>query len=131
MAGRSFQKLLGAIDPNVVLLGITFLPQGAGAINVNTQVVGRGVASVAWSTDRYVITLQDVYPSLLGGSCELQLATPAGTSAQFGAINLTNKTIEVVVWDPTANAGAGGAVSVAANAGNKIHVILVLKNSSV
>jgi hypothetical protein len=127
MAGRSFQKLLGAIDPNVVLLGISFLPQGTGAINATTQVFGRGVASVAWSTDRYIVTLQDVYPSLLAATVTPQFATAADQFCQLGAINLTNKTIEIVVWDVSANA----AVSVAANAGNLIHLHLVLKNSSV
>lgn len=130
MAGRSFVQLLGAADPGVVILGFSFLPQGTGAIS-SSKITGRGVASVAWSTDRYVITLQDVYPYLLGGSCELQLATASGVSVQFGAINLANKTIEVVAWDPTAGGGTGAATSVAANAGNKIHIILVLKNSGV
>lgn len=126
MAGRSFVQLLGAADPGVVLLGISFLPQGTGAISAS-QISGRGVASVAWSTDRYIVTLQDQYASLLSATATLQLATAADQFCQIGAINLTNKTIEIVVWDVS----TPGAVSVAANAGNKINLTLVLKNSGV
>ena len=126
MAGRSFQKLLGALDPNVVLLGVSFLPQGAGAIT-SSQIFGRGVASVAWSTDRYIVTLQDVYPALLAATATLQLATKNDQFCQLGAISLTNKTFEIVVWDVS----TAGAVSVAADPGNLIHLHLVFKNSSV
>lgn len=126
MAARSFVQLLGAADPGVVILGISFLPQGTGAISAS-QISGRGVASVAWSTDRYVVTLSDVYASLLSATATLQLATFGDQFCQIGAVNLNNRTVEVVVVD----ASAGTAGSVAANAGNKINLCLVLKNSQV
>lgn len=126
MAGRSFVQLLGAADPGVVVLGISFLPQGTGAISAS-QITGRGVASVAWSTDRYVVTLQDVYPYLLSATATLQLATKDDKFCQIGAVDLNAKTIEVVVWDVSGAA----STNVAANAGNKINLTLVLKNSGV
>ena len=82
MAGRSFVQLLGAADPGVVLLGISFTPNGTGTIAAS-DINGRGVASVAWSTDRYVVTLQDQYASLLAANVSLQLANPAAAK-MFG-----------------------------------------------
>ena len=129
MAARSFVQLLGAPDPGVVVLGFSFFPQGTGAIS-SSQIVGRGVASVAWNagTNRYVVTLADQYASLLSVHATLQLATPDDKFLQIGAVSATNKTIEIVVWDVS---GAAGTSSIAANAGNEINVLVIAKNSSV
>lgn len=126
MAARSFVQLLGAADPGVVVLGFSFFPQGTGAIS-SSQIVGRGVASVAWSTNRYVVTLADQYNSILSVQATLQLATADDKFVQIGAVSVTNKTIEIVVWDVSSAAAA----SVAANAGNEINVLVIAKNSSV
>lgn len=130
MAGRSFVQLLGAADPGVVLLGISFTPNGTGAIAAS-DINGRGVASVAWSTDRYVVTLQDQYASLLAANVSLQLANPAaaGTDqyAMLGTIDVTSaKTVQIVVKDISAP-----AAPVSLSNTNKIHLTLVLKNSGV
>lgn len=130
MAGRSFVQLLGAADPGVVLLGISFTPNGTGTIAAS-DINGRGVASVAWSTDRYVVTLQDQYASLLAANVSLQLANPAaaGTDqyAILGTIDVTSaKTIQIVVKDISAP-----AAPVSLSNTNKIHLTLVLKNSGV
>lgn len=126
MAARSFVQLLGAADPGVVVLGFSFFPQGTGAIS-SSQIVGRGVASVAWSTNRYVVTLADQYNSILSVQASLQLATADDKFVQIGAVNVTNRTIEIVVWDVSSAATA----SIAANAGNEINVLVIAKNSSV
>ena len=130
MAGRSFVQLLGAADPGVVLLGISFTPNGTGTIAAS-DINGRGVASVAWSTDRYVVTLQDQYASLLAANVSLQLANPAaaGTDqyAILGTIDVTSaKTIQIVVKDISAP-----AAPVSLSNTNKVHLTLVLKNSGV
>lgn len=128
MAARSFVQLLGAADPGVVVLGISFVPNGTGAI-ATSAITGRGVASVAWSTNKYVVTLADVYPSLLSATVTLQLdnATAAGSDqyAVIGAVDLNAKTIEIVVRD----VGTPGSTNLS-NA-NKVHLCLVLKNSQV
>lgn len=132
MAARSFVQLLGAADPGVVLLGISFFPQGTGTIS-SSQIIGRGVQSVAWvaagggNPGRYRVTLTDVYANVLSVTATLQLATAAGQFCQIYNVNLANRTIDIVVWDITGAA----ATSVAANAGNEINVVLVLKNSQV
>lgn len=126
MAARSFVQLLGAADPGVVVLGFSFFPQGTGAIS-SSQIVGRGVASVAWSTNRYVVTLADQYNSILSVQASLQLATADDKFVQIGAVSVTNRTIEIVVWDVSSAATA----SIAANAGNEINVLVIAKNSSV
>ena len=126
MAARSFVQLLGAADPGVVVLGFSFFPQGTGAIS-SSQIVGRGVASVAWSSNRYVVTLADQYNSILSVQASLQLATADDKFVQIGAVSVTNRTIEIVVWDVSSAATA----SIAANAGNEINVLVIAKNSSV
>lgn len=126
MAARSFVQLLGAADPGVVVLGFSFFPQGTGAIS-SSQIIGRGVASVAWSTNRYVVTLADQYNSILSVQASLQLATADDKFVQIGAVSVTNRTIEIVVWDVSSAATA----SIAANAGNEINVLVIAKNSSV
>ena len=126
MAARSFVQLLGAADPGVVVLGISFVPNGTGAI-ATSAITGRGVASVAWSTNRYVVTLADQYNSILSVQASLQLATADDKFVQIGAVNATNRTIEIVVWDVSSAATA----SIAANAGNEINVLVIAKNSSV
>ena len=126
MAARSFVQLLGAPDPGVAVLGFSFFPQGTGAIS-SSQIIGRGVQSVAWSTDRYVVTLSDAYANFLSVTATLQTATKADQFCQIGAVNPTNRTIEIRVWDVSSN----DTVSVAANAGNEINVLVIAKNSSV
>jgi hypothetical protein len=128
MAARSFVQLLGAADPGVVVLGISFVPNGTGAI-ASSAITGRGVASVAWSTNKYVVTLQDVYPTLLSATVTLQLDDPTNAAtdqyAIIGAVNLNSKTIEIIVRDIS----TPGPTNLS-NA-NKVHLCLVLKNSQV
>ncbi len=128
MAGRSFIPLLGALDPGVVLLGVSWAPNGSSAVD-QTSIRGRGVASVSRAdVGTFVVTLQDVYASCISACATLQLASPDDkVTANIGTINLTDKTFVVRAYDISGAAPA----DIAANANNRVNLTLVLKNSSV
>jgi hypothetical protein len=127
MAGRSFQPLLGALDPGVVTLGISWAPNGSSAVD-QTTIKGRGVTSVTRdSAGVFTVALQDVYPTLLAAFATAQLATAADIVAQVGTSTLTANGKAIVV---TLLAGAV-ATDVAANANNRVNLLLILKNSGV
>jgi hypothetical protein len=127
MAGRSFQPLLGALDPGVVTLGISWAPNGSSAVD-QTSIKGRGVTSVTRnSAGAFTVLLQDVYPTLLAAVATAQLATAADIVPQVGTSLLTANGKTIVV---TLLAGAV-ATDVAANANNRVNLLLILKNSGV
>jgi len=127
VAGRTFQPLLGALDPNVVTLGISWAPNGSSAVD-QTSLKGRGVASVTRnSAGVFTVLLQDVYPTLLAAVATAQLATAADIVAQVGTSTLTANGKSIVV---TLLVGAV-ATDVAANANNRVNLLLILKNSGV
>ena len=127
MAGRTFQPLLGALDPGVVTLGISWAPNGSSAVD-QTSIKGRGVASVTRnSAGAFTVLLQDVYPTLLAAVATAQLATAADIVAQVGTSTLTANGKSIVVT----LLAAATATDVAANANNRVNLLLILKNSSV
>lgn len=127
MAGRTFQPLLGALDPGVVVLGISWAPNGSSAVD-QTTIKGRGVTSVTRnSAGVFTVLLQDVYPTLLAAVATAQLATAADIVAQVGTSTLTANGKSIVVT----LLAAATATDVAANANNRVNLLLILKNSSV
>jgi hypothetical protein len=128
MAGRSFIKLLGALDPGVVVLPISWDCNGA-SNPVATSILGRGVTSVVLSsTGVYTVTLQDVYSGLLAANATLQLATSDDkVTSQIGVVSLSASTFQVRIFDIS----TGLLANVAAATGNRVNLLLVLKNSSV
>jgi len=127
VAGRTFQPLLGALDPGVVTLGISWATNAGSAVD-QTSIKGRGVASVTRnSAGTFTVLLQDVYPTLLAAVATAQLATAADIVAQVGTSTVSTNTKSIVV---TLLAGAI-ATDVAANANNRVNLLLILKNSGV
>ena len=128
MAARSFVQLLGAADPGVVVLGVSFAPNGTSAVD-QASIRGRGVASVArTNVGLFTVTLADVYPTLLSCTAALQLATSDDkVVANIGTVDLNARTIVVRVFDIS----SPGLADVAADANNRINLTLVLKNSGV
>jgi hypothetical protein len=128
MAGRSFIQLLGALDPGVVVLPISWDCNGA-SNPVATSILGRGVASVVLSaTGVYTVTLQDVYSGLLAANATLQLATSDDkVTSQLGVVSLSASTFQVRIFDIS----TGALANVAAATGNRVNLLLVLKNSGV
>jgi hypothetical protein len=109
------------------VLPISWATNGA-SDPVSTTILGRGVASVALaSTGVYTVTLQDVYTSLLSATATLQLASSDDkVTSQIGAVDLAAKTFQVRIFDISSAALA----NVAAATGNRVNLLLVLKNSS-
>lgn len=126
MAGRSFLPLLGALDPNVVVLAISWAPDTA---NPPTAIRGRGVEKVERTAQGvFTVTLQDVYPKLLAATATLQLnAADDKFAANIGPNNLENATRTIVVR--TYDISTGGPEDIAANANNRVNLLLVLSNS--
>lgn len=128
MAGRTFQPVLGALDPQVVLLPISWAPNGAGAVD-QTTIRGRGVESVTRTgAGTFVVKLQDQYARVLGMFANVQNSGASALFANTGpeTINATTRTVTVRVWD-----SAGIPTDQAANAQNRVNLWLVLGNSGV
>lgn len=127
MANRSWREIVGTIDQGAVLIQGSFAPNGSSAIDA-TQNSGHGWSVAHTSTGLFTITLQDAYIAMISSTVSLQLATGDDKILQVGAVDVVNaKTIQVRVWDIS-----GAAVAdIAANAGNRIHFSLILRNSSV
>lgn len=128
MAGRSFVQLLGALDPGVVVLPISWDCNGA-SNPVASSILGRGVSSIVLSaTGVYTVTLQDVYSGLLAANATLQLASSDDkVTSQIGVVSLTASTFQVRIFDIS----SGALANVAAATGNRVNLLLVLKNSGV
>ena len=129
MASRKWQQEEGGLDSGIVTLQGSFAPNGASAL-VSTSTKGAGFSVVRTSVGLFTITLVDKYIGLNEGQCSLQLATADDKIVQFGEIAVSpsaTATIQIRVWDIS-----GAAVSdIAADANNRIHFALKLKNSSV
>lgn len=127
MAGRTFQPLLGALDPGVVVLGISWATNGASAV-AQTSIKGRGVASVTRDSQGvFTVLLQDVYPTLLAAVATLQTTTAVDVVAQVGDSTLTANGKSIVVR----LLAVATPTDVGADANNRVNLLLILKNSSV
>lgn len=120
MASKMFYKLQSP-DRNVVMLALSFAP------NTDTTPAAasnKGVGfSVAYTTTgTWTITLSERYYHLLSAQATLQLASAADQELQIGAVDLAAKTIVVRC------VSGGSASQVAANANNRVNVILYLRN---
>lgn len=127
MAGRSFLPLLGTLNPNVVFLGISFAPNGNLAVD-QTTIVGRGVESVTRAAQgEFDVKLQDVYPQLISATGNVQSNAASGLGVNFGAQTLTTatRTIRVRLID----GATGAATDLAANANNRVNILLELSNT--
>lgn len=125
MANRNFTRSQVLNRGEVILCG-SFAPNGASAVNAaSTQGIGFSVART--STGLFTITLQDSYVALLSAEVSLQLASGDDKVLQLGSIDVvTAKTVQVRVWDIS-----GAAVAdISADANNRIHFTLRLKNST-
>lgn len=125
MANRQFYPM-NTQGTQHVNLNFSFAPAGAGA-----PVVGEGCAGYVASITRtgagaFLITLVDKYAACVSAEAGLQLNAVADLKCQFGAIDVVSaKTLALNVL------AVATPTDIAANANNKVHVQLVLRNSSV
>lgn len=127
MANRSWRELSGALDQGIVLIQGSFAPNGASAVSSASN-SGAGWSVAHSATGQFTVTLQDQYVAMVSADASLQLASPDDKMLQFGAIDVTSAgTIVINVWDIS----SAGLADIAANAGNRIHFSLRLRNSTV
>jgi hypothetical protein len=126
MANRNFNDVQ-TLPKGVKVLAGSFAPNGSSAVS-SASVKGLGFTVARTGTGVFTLTLQDAYVDYLGGSLTLALNAADDKYLQFGAIDVvTAKTVVINVWDIS-----GAALTdVAANANNRIHFVLWLKNSTV
>lgn len=127
MANRDWRPHAGTLDVGVVTLAGSFAPNGSSAVSSASN-LGHGWSVVRTSTGLFTITLEDSYVSLLSLTASLQLATADDKMVQVGSCDVSSaKTVQIRVWDISSAAVA----DVAADANNRIHFVLHLKNSTV
>lgn len=115
-------------ENEAVVVAGSFAPAGTGA---PTASKGKGFTVARTGVGAFRITLDARFNSILSVVAGLQLATATDQFIVVGAISEANRTIDLTVWDPSAAAAPGAAVDVAADAGNRIHFVVVARNSSI
>lgn len=128
MSYKALYPLKGDRNIGVALLQGSFCPNGSGAIDNGTN-TGAGFTVARTGVGEFTVTLDDAYVSLLSAQVSVQLAASAVTLVQFGVIDLSAKTLIINVIG--SSGGSPGAADIDANANNKIHFALFLKDSSV
>jgi hypothetical protein len=126
MASRRTEQLQ-TIGHNRVILACSFLPAGSGA---PTGLSGYGFASVVRAAAGvFTLTLSDSYYQLQGWSLCLMQAAAGSLVAELRAESVSNATPTVTI--AVVNKATGADADIAANADNRISVMLFLKNTTV
>lgn len=103
-----------------------FFPNGSSAL-VAGAAQGIGYTVARTSAGLFTVTLDFKYLALVSAWCQLQLAAGDDKIAQFGALDLSARTITIRVWDISGAA----ETDVAANANNSISFGLCLRRTGV
>lgn len=121
MANRNFNQFKGSLDRGIVFVqGVISIAAG-GAVS-SEDLVGASVSKTG--TGAYSIVLEDTYQSAKAVTLQLESATDVDMGVQVKSVDVSSaKTIAIKTL-----VGATATDPVAAC---KIHVLLVLKNSSV
>ena len=112
-----------ALNPHVKIICGSFKPNGSSAVD-NDSNTGAGWTVARSGTGIFTVTLGDTYPGILSATCSVALNAVADTKVQFGAIDVASAKTLVINVITTAS-----AADIAANANNRIHFCLVLRNT--
>ena len=112
-----------ALNPNVKIVCGSFKPNAGSAVD-NDSNTGTGWTVARVGTGSFTVTLGDKYPALLSGQCSLALNAAADSKVMFGAIDVASAKTLVINVITTAS-----AADIAANAANRIHFCLFLRNT--
>ena len=124
MASRVFRNVQ-ALNPELKIVTGSFTTNGSSDPDSDNN-TGKGWSVARTGTGELTVTLEDTYPALLSGNCSLGLNAAGDSQVQFGAIDVvTAKTI--VIRTIT----AGSAANIAANANNRVHFTLCLRNTDI
>ena len=113
-----------ALNPHVKIICGSFCPNGSSAVD-NDSNTGTGFTVARGGTGSFTVTLDAKYPGLLSGQCSLALNAAADSKVQFGAIDVASAKTVIINVITTAS-----AADIAANANNRIHFCLFLRNTS-
>lgn len=122
MANRMFQRNIGTLTTNAVIIAGSFAPAGS---NAPTTVEGVGFSVAYTSTGLFTVTFADRYPGLIAAVATLQLATAGDQKVEIGSYSEANKTLQIRVWD----IGDAAVADVSADANNRINFICFFRNS--
>ncbi len=125
MANRNLTHSQVLNRGEVIICG-SFAPNGTGAIDAASN-SGIGWSVVRTDVGLFTVTLQDKWVGLFSGQVSVQLAAGGARAAQFGAIDVVSARTVVI-----RTVGADGSPGdIDANANNRIHFELRLRNSTV
>jgi len=113
-----------ALNPHVKIVCGSFCPNGSSAVD-NDSNTGTGFTVARGGTGSFTVTLDAIYPGLLSGQCSLALNAAADSKVMFGAIDVVTAKTVIINVITTAS-----AADIAANANNRIHFCLFLRNTS-
>ena len=122
MANRNFRDPK-VLEPGVVILAGTVTH---GADTVASQTGDGFTVTKGGGTGDYLITLANQYPEMLG--CFLQLETDDATSDKQYTVTTPTMSARTITFQ-TRKSSDGAAV--AAASGDKVHIMIILKNSGV
>lgn len=136
MANRSFHRILGGLEIDIVQLYVKFTVGAAGAATMVSAPGSKGVASVAKTATagQYAITLQDGYQALLWASAVVLDATLSDPTAVGVAVKVLSETVSTPAVPGVVTIQfyeTGSATAVDPRNGATVLVTLDLRNSSV
>lgn len=129
MASRLWKQQVYHLIPNLTIITGSFAPSGTSSPTTVLPSTNAGFTVERTGVGQFTITLSDSYPLLISAQVSLQLNSADDKIIQLGAIDVTStKTIIMQVLDNAA--GTITASDISANANNRIHFLLILKNAN-
>lgn len=122
MASRTMFDIK-VLTPGLVSISGSFAPNGAGAVD-QTSLEGPINAVARTGVGVFEVTLKDKYLAIVSAFGSVQLNALADTDVQFGAWDGTTKKLIVRIKT------AGVAADIAANANNRISLVLHFRETS-
>ena len=123
MANKTFYDVQ-AVNPGVKILAGSFTTNNTSNPD-STNNTGAGWSVARTGTREQTVTLEDSYPGLISAQVSLALNAAGDSKCQFGAIDgTTAKTVVIRTITGTP------AADIAANANKRVHICLILRNTS-
>ena len=124
MASRVFREVQ-ALNHETKIVGGSFTTIGSSSPD-SANNTGKGWSVARTGTGELTVTLEDTYSALISGQCSLALNAAGDSKVQFGAVDVvTAKTIVIRTITGTS------AADIAANANNRVHFTLFLRNTDI
>lgn len=122
MAEKIFYDVQSA-NPHVKIIAGSFAPNGSSAVDATSN-QGTGWTVARGGTGSFTVTLDSKYPGIVSATATLALNAVADSKLQLGAIDVSSAKTVVIN-----NITGATAADIAANANNRIHFCLVLRNT--